>query len=65
MKSKDLKKDVVKSIRVNSEVLDILESHFGSVQKFFDLMLEDRIGVELSYNKESDRFKYKLFTSSK
>jgi len=47
MQVKDLKKDVHKSVRINSEVLEIIENQGFTLQGFLDTHLEKSISVEI------------------
>ena len=47
MQVKDLKKDVHKSVRINSEVLSIIEEQGFTLQGFLDKHLEKAITVEV------------------
>lgn len=47
MKVKDLKKDKNKSVRINSEILKILESQGLTLQSFLDSQLDSFISIEI------------------
>lgn len=47
MKIKDLKKDKNKSVRINSEVLKIIESQGFTLQGWLDVQLDRQIDIEL------------------
>ena len=47
MKVKDLKKDKNKSVRINKEVLTIIESQGFTLQSFIDECLDKFISIEI------------------
>ena len=51
MKITELKKDRIKSVRINSEALKIIEDAYGTIQKFLDQNVEKEIKVEIKDNK--------------
>ena len=54
MKVKDLKKDKNKSIRINSEILKILENKGLTLQGFLDIQLDKFIEIEIKPTNEKD-----------
>lgn len=50
MKIKDLKKDKNKSVRINKEVLKIIESQGYTLQSFIDETLDRFISIEIKDN---------------
>ena len=47
MKIKDLKKNKSKSVRINGEVLAIIESQGLTLQSWLDLQLEKQIDIKI------------------
>ncbi len=47
MKASSLKKNATRSVRINDEILEILESMGTSVQKLLDEKLDELIEVEI------------------
>lgn len=48
MKPSKLRKDVIKSIRINSENLSRLESKYGSIQKIIDALVDNKLKVKIT-----------------
>lgn len=54
MKASELKKDVIKSVRINGDNLEVIENIYGSIQKAVDELVDKHLSVNVTDNHLND-----------